>query len=177
MKHSFSEVLIIPNGVQCSIDSGVLKVSKAGVSLSRQVNSPGINTSIKDSKIIFEAKGSKKEFNVIKSYIAHVQNLFAGLEKDFVYTLEACNVHFPMTLKVEKNNLIINNFLGEKTPRHAKILPDAKVEIKGQKLLVSSRNKESAGQTVANIEKATIVRKRDRRVFQDGIFLVERGAR
>ena len=82
-----------------------------------------------------------------------------------------------MTLKVEKNYLIINNFLGEKTPRHAKILPEVSVDIKGPKVIVSSRNKESAGQTVANIEKATIVRKRDRRVFQDGIFLVERGTR
>ena len=47
--------------------------------------------------------------------------MFSGLQNKFVYKLEACNVHFPMTIKIEQGFLIINNFLGEKIPRKAKM--------------------------------------------------------
>ena len=103
--------------------------------------------------------------------------MFKGLDEKFVYKLQSCNVHFPMTLKVEKNKLIISNFLGEKTPRHAEILSGVDVEIKGQNITISSHDKESAGHTAANFEKATKIKNRDRRIFQDGIFIVEKPGR
>jgi large subunit ribosomal protein L6 len=82
-----------------------------------------------------------------------------------------------MTLKLEKNKLLINNFLGEKNPRVANILSGVDVDIKGQNITISSHDKTSAGQTAANIEKATKIRLRDRRIFQDGIYLIERAGR
>ncbi len=100
--------------------------------------------------------------------------MFSGLQEEFVYKLEAANVHFPMTLKVDSGFLIITNFLGEKFPRKAKILHSVDVEVKGNLITISSHDKESAGQTAANIERATKVRDRDRRVFQDGCYIVER---
>lgn len=178
MKHKISETIEIPEGIQCSIKTKVLKVSKLGKELSRNLAIPYTNITIENNKIVFESeKGSKREFKFINSAIAHIKNMFHGLEKEYVYTLEACNVHFPMTLKVEKNNLFINNFLGEKTPRTAEIPKNVRAEIKAQKIILSSFDKEAVGQAATNIEKATKVRNRDRRVFQDGIFLVERSVK
>lgn len=114
---------------------------------------------------------------VLHSVAAHIKNLFTGLHEKFAYTLEACNVHFPMTLKVEGTRIAITNFLGEKTPRYATIMPGSQAEIKGQKITVTSHDITLAGQTAANIEKATRVRNRDRRVFQDGIYIVARPGR
>jgi large subunit ribosomal protein L6 len=82
-----------------------------------------------------------------------------------------------MILKLDKNKLIISNFLGEKVSRHATILPNVDVQIKGAKITITSNDKEAAGQTAANIEKASIVRNRDRRVFQDGIYIIEKPGR
>jgi len=48
------------------------------------------------------------------------------------------------------------------------------VEIKGNQITISSNNVERAGQTAANIEKATKISKKDRRVFQDGCFITEK---
>jgi large subunit ribosomal protein L6 len=79
-----------------------------------------------------------------------------------------------MTLKKEGDYLIVTNFLGEKTPRKSLILKGVNVEIKGKEIFVTSHDKELAGQTAANIERATKVRNRDRRVFQDGIFIVSK---
>ncbi|MBI3334626.1 50S ribosomal protein L6 [Candidatus Pacearchaeota archaeon] len=178
MKKKLLEKIKIPSGVSCTLSGGVLSCTKDGNSISRSVVFPGITVELSGDEIIFASKrGSKKDLKVIKSYGAHLANMFHGLKTEFIYTLEACNVHFPMTLKVDKDTLVINNFLGEKTPRKAKILPTVKAEIKGQKITLSSYNKEAAGQTAANIEKATKIRNRDRRIFQDGIYLIERPGR
>ena len=48
------------------------------------------------------------------------------------------------------------------------------MEIKGDKVTVTGTDVEKAGQTAANIEQSTRISSRDRRVFQDGIFLVRR---
>lgn len=173
MKKQITEKIEIPSEIECSYANGILKCKKGSMEISRKFSAMGISTLIEDNCIIFESKkGNKNQYKIIKSWRAHINNIFNGLLNPFTYIIEACNVHFPMTLKVEKNKLIISNFLGEKTPRITNILPDVKVEIKGQKVLVSSPNKDSAGQTAANLERATKIKNRDRRIFQDGLFIV-----
>lgn len=175
MKQKLSENLEIPSGIACEFAGKILKCKKDGTEVAKKIEVPCMTISIKDNKISVEcASGNKNDFKTIKSYIAHIKNMFLGLQNEYVYKLESCNVHFPMTLKVEGSKVIINNFLGEKTPRFAQILPGVKVDIKGQKITVSSPDKEAAGHTAANLEKATKIKNRDRRIFQDGIFLTER---
>jgi large subunit ribosomal protein L6 len=178
MKSKIAEKTEIPSGISCVYQNNIFTCTKSGVSLSRRIEIPRAKLSIKGNEIFFDSeKGNKNQFKMIKSNIAHIKNLFQGLNEKFVYSLEACNVHFPMTLKIEPGKLIINNFLGEKVPRKAVILPEVNVDIKGVKITVTSHNREHAGQTAANIEKATKIRNRDRRVFQDGIYITERPGR
>ena len=79
-----------------------------------------------------------------------------------------------MTVKVEGNKINISNFLGEKIDRTAKIVPGVNVEIKGSKITVSGPDIEKTGQTAANIENAARVPKKDKRIFQDGIFMTSK---
>jgi large subunit ribosomal protein L6 len=178
MKTQITEKIAIPSGISCSINSGVLKCSKAGVDLIKDIHVPGVLVKVEGNEIVFSCeRGTKKDFKSIKSNIAHIKNMFHGLDHKYVYQLESCNVHFPMTFKVEKDTFFINNFLGEKVPRKAKILPNVVVEVKTNKITVTSHDREAAGQTAANLEKATIVRNRDRRIFQDGIYITEKPGR
>jgi large subunit ribosomal protein L6 len=178
MKHAVTEKIAIPSGVSCSIEGKILKCSKSGKELSKSVDVPGIIVKIDNNEIVFNCeRANKKDYKKIKSQIAHMNNIFSGLDKEFVYKLESCNVHFPMTLKAEKNFLIINNFLGEKVPRKAKILPGVTVALKANLITITSNDREAAGQTAANMEKATKIRNRDRRIFQDGIYIVEKPGR
>jgi large subunit ribosomal protein L6 len=178
MRNKFSEVIEIPEGIKCDVNGVKLECSKGDQRISRDVRFQDAIISVKGNTInIDSAKANKKTIATLKAFAAHIRNMFAGLETKFVYEMEICNVHFPMTVKHEGNKFIINNFLGEKEKRIAKILPSVDVEIKGVKIIISSSNIEAAGQTAANIEKATNVPKRDRRVFQDGIFITSKCGR
>jgi len=175
MKIKIHETLQIPEGIECSFAQKKLVCKKDSLEVSRSIDIPGIDVEVKGSILSFIAKkANKKELKKIKSQSAHVRNMFSGLSNKFVYKLEACNVHFPMTLKVDSGFLVINNFLGEKISRKAKILPGVDIEVKGAKITLSSYDMELAGQTAANIEKATKIKNRDRRIFQDGIFITEK---
>ena len=98
-----------------------------------------------------------------------------GVTDGFTYTLKALYSHFPMTLAVQGNKFIVNNYFGERVPRSASILDGVQVKVQNKtEVIVTGIDKEAVGQTAANIERSTTVKKRDRRVFQDGIYLIEK---
>ena len=175
MRQKIQESIEIPAGIHCEFTDKTLTCKKDSLQLQREIKIPSVEFKLENNTIIFTCKkGNKIQYKIIKTYMSHIKNMFRGLQKPFRYKLEVVNVHFPMTLKVEGDQLVISNFLGEKTPRRAKILKDVKVEIKGQEVLVTSPDLELAGQTAANIEKSAYPKSRDRRVFQDGIYITER---
>jgi large subunit ribosomal protein L6 len=55
-----------------------------------------------------------------------------------------------------------------------KIIGDVKVKVEGDDIIVQGSNLEDVSQTAANIEQATKVKKKDPRVFLDGIYVFER---
>jgi large subunit ribosomal protein L6 len=178
MRTKFLEEVAVPGDIVCEKEGNYLICKKGSHELRRKfmIHGTSFEVSGKNVKMVSE-KANKKTISCVKAFSAHLRNMFIGLEKGFVYEMEICNVHFPMTVKVEENKLIVTNFLGEKEKRIAKIVPHVKVEIKGNKLTVSGQDIEAAGQTAANIEKATLISKRDRRVFQDGIFITSKPGR
>ena len=174
-RQKLSEQIAIPEGVHCEIKSHTLVCKKGAAELVMKLTFPNVVSKIENNHVIFSCEsGNKKIYKTIKSLIAHTQNMISGVDKEYIYKLESCNVHFPMTFKIESGKFIVNNFLGEKKPRITDILPNVKVDVKAQKITITSHDKRAAGQTAANLEKVTRIRNRDRRIFQDGIYIVER---
>lgn len=166
------EELIIPQGVSVKIENDEVTVSKNGKSIKKLLDHPGVKISVDASKIFFDAQmESRHAKKLVNTYKAHVKNLFKGLEEDYVYKLKVCFSHFPMEVVVKGEEVLIKNFLGEKKPRIAKIVGKSVVKVEGDFVTVTNSNKEFAGQTAANIELASNVKKHDRRRFQDGIYL------
>ena len=54
-----------------------------------------------------------------------------------------------------------------------KIIGDVKVKVESEDIVVQGLNLEDVSQTAANIEQATKVKKKDPRVFLDGIYVYE----
>jgi large subunit ribosomal protein L6 len=100
--------------------------------------------------------------------------MFTGVTKGYTYKLKVVSAHFPISIKVKGNEVFIENFYGEKSPRVAKIVGSCKVSVVGDDVIVQGVSKEDVGQTAANIESATTVRRKDQRVFLDGVYVYER---
>ncbi len=101
--------------------------------------------------------------------------MIKGVTEGFVYKMKIVYSHFPIKASVKGNEFIIENFLGEKSARKAKLFGNVKVTIKGSDVIIEGINREEVGQTAANIEAATKVKDKDVRVFQDGIYIVSKG--
>ena len=170
----------IPEGIEIVIEEdGTITVKKGSEQLEKDFSR--ISVKKEKDKVIFGqgSRGRKQEKKIIGTYVAHLNNMIQGLGEKFLYKLKICSVHFPMNVSIEKDSseLVIKNFLGEKKARKARILDGVEVKIKGEEIVVESNSKEGAGQTAANFEKITKVRSRDRRIFQDGIFITEKPGR
>lgn len=166
----------IPDNVDISLNDEVNVKGQKG-ELSRRLKMPDIIIERKDRKIVITSKKrTKKERKIIYSIKAHIKNMISGVIERFVYKLQICSVHFPMTANVDKerNVVAIKNFLGEVKERTAKILGGIDVKIDNDIIIVEGCDVEKTGQTAANIENATKIKGRDRRIFQDGIYIISK---
>ncbi len=178
MNKDLSRVIEIPEGTEVAVNDNEVIVKGNGNELIKKFDKGKISLTVADNKVTISAKGAtRRESRMMGTIWACINNMIKGVGENFVYTLEICNVHFPMNVKAEGDKIIIKSFIGETVNRTAKILPKVNVDIKGNKITISSCNIEAAGQTAANLEKATKLTGRDRRIFQDGIFITEKPGR
>ena len=114
---------------------------------------------------------------MVGTITSHIKNMIHGVTDGYEYQMKIVFSHFPIKVSVKGDELVIENFLGERHPRKAMILGDTKVSVKGDELSLSGIDREQVGQTAANIEQATKVKGFDIRVFQDGIYITAKGRR
>lgn len=178
MRKEILREIKIPSGVEIKLEGDLLIVKGKEGENRKKINKRNISFEIKEGKIIIENKKStKKEKKTIQTLAAHIINMIRGVQDKFVYELKTVFSHFPITVEVKGNEVLIKNFLGEKVPRKCKVPNGAEIKVNKEIIIVSSSDKEIAGQAAANLEKITRIRKRDRRVFQDGIFIIEKPGR
>lgn len=138
---------------------------------SKDIKLEKLDSKIKASSEI-EGRKIKAQIGTI---IAHVRNAIEGVTNEYNYRLKVVYSHFPVTVKVEGNKVLIQNFLGERTPRVAKIVGGAKVKVDGADITVTGVNLEEVSQTAANIEQSCRIVGYDKKIFQDGCYIVSKG--
>ena len=169
----------IPEGTEVSVEGFKVKVKGKLGELERDLYNKGIANILKIEKSgdkikLFSNLENKKGKALLGTIAAHILNLFKGVESGYKYKLKIVYTHFPISIKQKGNEIILSNFLGQKGIKKMNIPTDVKVEIKKDEIEVSGLNKEFVGQTAANIERATKVKKRDIRVFQDGVYIISK---
>ncbi|MBC7128765.1 MAG: 50S ribosomal protein L6 [Thermoplasmatales archaeon] len=176
MAQSIKKEIDIPDSVSVDVKDGKVIVEGAKGKIERVFFHPKISIEKKDNKIHLTCEEAKvKERAIIGSYEAHIRNMIKGVTEGFTYKMKIVYSHFPIKVSVKGNEVIIENFLGEKFPRKTKIFGNVKVSVKGDEITLEGINIEEVGQTAANIESATRVKDKDIRVFQDGIYIVKKG--
>lgn len=165
----------IPPNVDVTLEGGVLTVKGPKGTLARDMRFPQIDVALEGGEFVVSTASDKKRFLAMSGTLeAHAKSMIRGVVEGYEYRMKVVYSHFPIQLKQQGDRLEINNFLGEKQPRIAKIIEGVTVKIGNDEVTLTGINKEKLGNTAANIEHATKITKRDPRVFQDGIYITER---
>lgn len=166
----------VPQGVTVTINGATLTAKGQKGQISRDFKYPGISVRLDGSKVFVETtKNDKQTKATVGTYASHITNMITGVSEGFEYNMKIVYTHFPIQVKVEgKDKVSIGNFLGERKSRYASIVGDTKVNIAGDKVILTGANKEHVGQTAANIEQACKIKNRDPRVFQDGVYITKK---
>ena len=171
-KEMLAERINVPEKTEVSITDGTIRIKGKNGEVSLKVAYPQLAITKENNDVVVKANSkAKRHKRMVYTYASHIRNMIRGANEGYIYRLKICSGHFPMTVKVDGKFVVISNFLGEKTPRKAPILDGVKVVVSGEAITVESSDLNNAGQTAANIETATKIRNRDRRVFQDGIYI------
>lgn len=173
--------LALPEGVSINLDgSGVLSVKGPRGTCKKDFSN--IRVKIGQSgegdarRITIESFTDRRDdVSIVNTAKKLIQNMFKGVTAGWTYRLKVAYSHFPITITVKGNKVQIENFYGERVPRTASITSsDVKVSVSGDDVVVEGPCLEDVSQTAGNIEQATRVRRKDVRVFLDGVYIYEK---
>ena len=168
------ETLTIPDEVEARTDHLDLIVEGPNGSVQRRLWYPDVSVSVADGAVVIESDADDAEtMSTIGTFASHVENAFYGVTDGWEYEMEIFYSHFPMDVRTEGGEVVIENFLGERAPRRTGIHGDTEVEIDGETIVLRGPDIEDVGQTAADIEQLTRVTDKDVRVFQDGVYVTE----
>jgi len=178
MKKELFHKIDIPEGIEVNIEGSSISVKGPEGENKKTFNTTKLVFEKKDNQIIIgNKKATKSEKRLMNTIKSHITNMIKGVQQKFEYKLKVCFSHFPITVNIQGEDVIIKNFLGEKIDRRLKLPKGVDVKTEKEIITINSTDKELAGQAAANFESSTKVGKRDRRVFQDGIYIINKAGK
>ena len=170
-----SKIIQVPDGVEVTMEARKVTVKGQKGTLTRDFSYVPISIEVNGKTVrVWAEWPRKKEASLVGTIHSHIQNMISGVVKGFSYKLKIVFSHFPISVKVQGATVLIENFTGERRARRVKIIGDVKVKVEGDDIIVQGLNLEDVSQTAANIEQATKVKRKDPRIFLDGIYVYER---
>ena len=101
-----SHSIKLPDGVSATIDGHNVTVAKDGKSLTREFRHPRVEVrDSADGVEVFVNLPRRKEKALAGTWAAHLNNMVRGIDSGFEYKLKAVYSHFPMTIKVQGNEM------------------------------------------------------------------------
>jgi len=165
----------LPDDVSAEVDHLELTVEGPNGSVTRRLWYPDVSVSVEDGAVVIETdEDDAKTNSTVGTFESHVRNMFHGVTEGWEYHMEVFYSHFPMQVNAQGDEIVIENFLGEQSPRRTEIRGDTEVEVDGEEIVLRGPDKEAVGQTAADIEQLTRVQDKDTRVFQDGVYITQK---
>jgi len=169
-----SKAIQIPDDVEVTIEGRKVTVNGVKGTLTRDFSHAPISIELDGKTIrIWAEWPRKKEASLVGTIYSHIQNMIIGVRKGFTYKVKIVFSHFPISVKVKDKTVLIENFTGERNPRKSKIVGNAQIKIQSEDIIIQGVDLEEVSQTAANIEQATKVKRKDPRVFLDGLYVYE----
>jgi large subunit ribosomal protein L6 len=171
------ESVALPAGVRFTVGPGRITAQGPLGKVERPFPSDVLELTVEGTSAELRLKipsDRKRSQALLRTWGAHLRNLAGGLTVGVEAKMKVVAAHFPMKVSVRGEELVIENFLGEKYPRTTRLWHGTRAVVEGDIVTITGNDVEQVGQSAANIERVTHIRDYDPRVFQDGIYLVER---
>ena len=112
-----------------------------------------VNIKISENKMLLSTiEHKKKDYAILHAARSLIRNICEGLINGYTIKMKVVFAHFPITVKVEGKDIIIENFQGERAPRKTVIVGNTKVIPKGEDVILTGEVWTDITQTAANIE-------------------------
>jgi large subunit ribosomal protein L6 len=165
----------VPSGVKATLDGRQLVIKGKLGETRKSFDKINVNLAVQGDKIVFTPFSEKKKDNVVvNTVLSIVGNMVTGVTKGFTYRVKVVYAHFPISVKTKGDEILVENFVGERSPRVAKIVGACKVTVEGDDVVIKGVSLEDVGQTAANLELATRIKRKDQRVFLDGLYIYQK---
>ena len=165
----------IPEDVTVETDRFDVTITGPEGTVSKRLWYPNISVTATDEELVLESdRDDAKTTATLGTFESHVRNMFHGVTDGWEYEMEVFYSHFPMQVREEDGDVVIENFLGERAPRRTAIHGDTEIRVDGEQVILSGVDKEAVGQTAADIEQLTRISDKDPRVFQDGVYITRK---
>lgn len=176
---TYREELDLPQGLHISLNTGILSVKGPKGELKRKFAHPFVSLALEgQDKVVFTlSRFTRREKTILGTFKAHIQNMVKGVQNPYVYTLKVCSGHFPMNITCTPQQFVVKNFIGEKIPRVLSLKQGVTVQLSGDVVTVTSIDKDLAGETAGAIELLCRRPGFDRRIFQQGIFIMTKAGK
>jgi len=169
---NFETLVEIPEGVTVSLKKNMLGVSGPLGKTFKTFKKIPVSIEVQDKTISIKTSGSrKKEYAIMNTVRSIIRNLCEGVVHGYTVKLKIVYAHFPITVKIQNNEIIIDNFQGERAARVARIHGHTKVVSKGDEVILTGHVLSEVTQTAAEIQQKTKIKNKDHRVFLDGIYI------
>ena len=162
----------LPDGVTAGLHGRTLSIKGKLGEARKSFDKINVNIGVEGNRVVISPFSSKKKDNVIINTVTSiVRNMITGVTKGFTYKVKVVYAHFPITVKTKGKQVLVENFIGERSPRVSDIVGDCKVTVEGDDVIVNGVSLVHVGQTAANIEQATKIKRKHQRVFLDGLYI------
>ncbi len=172
---AYEKRIEIPSECQVTLEEKTIKVSGPLGELVRTFPEPQTKIAIEGSEIIATTNNSRKATRaLVGTIIAHVRNMFVGVQHGYEYVMKIVYSHFPITVEIKGQDVFIKNFIGERGVRTTRLIGNVEAKTTEDEVIISGIDIEHVSQSAANIQLATKIRDKDRRVFLDGIYVLRK---
>ena len=162
----------LPEGVTASLVGRKMSIKGKLGEAKKNFDKINVNVSVQGNRIQLSPFSTKKRDNVIINTVTSIlNNMVTGVTKGYTYKVKVVYAHFPITVKTKGKQVLVENFIGERSPRVSNIVGDCKVTVEGDDVIVKGVSVEDVGQTAANIELSTKIKRKDQRIFLDGLYI------
>lgn len=173
----FVDSIIVPEGVDVNVNGDAIVVKGQRGEITRSFKHPNISFSVGGGRLEVKysarklVRGAKMH---VCTYSSLIRSMIKGVKEGYVAVLKVCSGHFPMSVSVAGSEFVVKNYFGEKVPRKLKLMSGVEVKVNGDMIEVRGIDKEKVGQMAAKIEQIATVTNKDRRIFQDGCYIVRK---